>query len=358
MDAETLWRPHDGPQTRFLASTAHEALYGGAAGGGKSDAILYGALGHLHSPGSYGLILRRTFPELRQLIDRSLLVFGRIGGRWNEQAKRWTWPNGCVVEFGYCETYADVLQYQGDAYQYVGWDEIGQIGDERCWTYLMSRVRRSQPNQRLEMRASANPGGAGHYWLKRRFVDCCPDDGKAVTVDGQTRAYFRALLADNPTLMRNDPAYAERLRQLPELEYRWLALGDWSAGGGLSFPELSDRRAYFVPPRHIPDYWTLWGAFDWGYAHPYSLGAFAADESGAVYLVDSCHGRRQQPPDIVERWTTMLNDRWIGGRMREVHAGHDLWADVKARSEHIPTLAEQFERLGWWVTRANISRIA
>lgn len=356
---DVAWQPHAGPQTAFLASTATEALYGGAAGGGKSDAILYGALAQVHLSGYRALILRRTFPELRELMDRALGVFSRLGGTWNEQAKRWRWASGAVIEFGYCETYADVLQYQGDQFQYVGWDELGQIAEERCWTYLMSRVRRSATGQRLEMRASANPGGAGHYWLKSRFVDRCPPDGTTVTVEGQTRAFFRALLSDNPTLMEHDPEYGARLRQLPDLEYRWLALGDWSAGGGLAFPELADKAAYFVTLPKVPAHWFVWGALDWGYNHPWRFGLYAQDDAGTVVKLDTIGGRQMQPPAIAERMGTCLERAGVPkDRLRFVASGHDLWADVKARSENIPTLAEQFAALLWPMVKANISRIA
>lgn len=357
--AVTLWKPHPGPQTRFLASASFEALYGGAAGGGKSQALVFGALAQLRTPRYHALILRRTFPELQELIDLSLATFPQVGGTWNEQKKRWTWPGGQVVEFGYCESYKDVLQYQGDAFQYVGWDELGQIAEERIWLYLKSRVRKTHPAQRLEMRASANPGGPGHYWLKARFVDCCPPDGSPVTIAGETRAFFPALLQDNPTLVANDPGYAERLKDLPELEYRWLGLGDWSAGGGLAFPELGDLAPYLMKPRlFIPDYWTVWAGFDWGYNHPYACCLFAGNEDGQVIWMDTDHGRRRQPPEIAEGFREMLKRYRLDGRRFDIHAGHDCWADIKARSEGVPTLAEQFRAEGFDLVKANISRIA
>ena len=175
-----LWAPHPGPQSAFLSSMAYEALYGGQAGGGKSDALLYGALRQVHYPRYRALILRRTFPELRELMDRALTTFGQTRGRWTEQSKRWTWPSGATVEFGYCATFADALQYQGQEFTFIGFDELGQIQEERVWTYLMSRCRQSAPDLVLQMRASANPGGPGHAWIKARFVDRCPVPGAVV----------------------------------------------------------------------------------------------------------------------------------------------------------------------------------
>ena len=354
-----LWEPHAGPQSEFLMSTAHEALYGGMAGGGKSDALLYGALRQTHHPKYRALILRRTFPELRELMDRSLATFAMTRGKWNEQGKRWTWPSGATVEFGYCETFRDVMQYQGQEFAFIGYDELGQVAEERVWTYLLSRNRAAAADLVLQMRASANPGGPGHSWVKRRFVDACPESGTVYDCDGTTRAYFPAGLKDNPTLLANDPTYATRLRQLPELEYRWLALGDWEAGGGVAFPELG-KRSRFVIERMptVPAHWFVWGAFDWGYNHPFSFGLYAADEDGHAYCLDTATGRQMQPPAIADRMLAVMDAHGVRGRVKWVTAGHDVWADVRARSEHVPTLFEQFAQLGVPMVKANISRVS
>ena len=355
-----LWAPHPGPQTTFLASTAHEALYGGAAGGGKSDALLFGALRQVAHPEYRALILRRTFPELRELMDRALPIFTAIGAEWNASEKRFRFPQGAVIEFGYCATYADVLQYQGKAYQYIGWDEVGQIAEERIWTYLISRNRPTAPGQVLQMRGSANPGGAGHHWLKRRFITPCPWDGTPVPVEvtlpgGEavrtTRAFVAAKLTDNPTLMANDPGYGQRLALLPELERRWLRDGDWNAGAGLA---LAMRPEHLVPAFAIPAHWHRFAALDWGYNHPFSWGLYAVSEDGVIYCLDTATGRHLQPPAIADRFRAIAGDH----RVAYTVAGHDVWADVKARSEHVPTLAEQFAALGFPMVKANISRVA
>jgi hypothetical protein len=346
-----LWQPHAGPQSRFLSSNAYEALYGGAAGGGKSDGLLFGALRQIAHPQYRALLLRRTFPELQYLMDRALPVFIGIGGTWRATEKRFLFPSGAFVEFGFCESYRDVLQYQGDAFQYIGYDELGQLGEERIWTYLISRNRPTAPGQTLQMRASANPGGAGHHWLKKRFVTPCPPDGSPTLIDGFTRAFIPAKLKDNPTLMANDPAYGDRLRLLPDLEYQWLAEGNWDAGAGLAF---TVGKPHMVPPFDPPPHWHYFSALDWGYNHPFSWGLYTVSEDGTVYCVDTATGRHLQPDAIADRFKAILGDR----PLRYTVAGHDVWADVKARSEHVPTLAEQFMAQGFPMVKANISRIA
>lgn len=353
-----LWQPHAGPQTTFLASDAYEALYGGAAGGGKSDALLFGALRQVHHSAYKALILRRTFPELTELMDRAHLVFRQVGGSWNESRKRYTFPSGATVQFGYCESYSDVLQYQGQQFTYIAFDELGQIAEERVWTYLMSRNRAAAPGLVMQMRASANPGGPGHAWIKRRFIRHCPATGETVSVGESSRAFVQALLSDNPTLVRNDPAYGKRLEQLPDLEYKWLAKGDWDAGAGMAFSDL-DRDIHWKPAFPVPAHWEVFGSFDWGYAHPFAFGLFASDEDGTVYLVDSAHGRRLQPPEIAQRILDTVERNGLSReRLKWIAAGHDCWADVRARAENIPTIAEHFSRLGLPLVRANISRVS
>jgi hypothetical protein len=351
---EVLWAPHPGPQTAFLASEGYEVLYGGQAGGGKSDALLFGSLRGVEHPKYRALILRRTFPELRELIDRSLETFGGIGGKWSAAERRWHYPSGATVEFGYCENYSDVMQYQGQQFTSIAFDEIGQLPEERVWTYLMSRNRAAAEGLVPIMRASANPGGPGHQWLKKRFVDVCPVDGSTITVGRHTRAFIKASLKDNPTLTSHDPEYEDRLKLLPELEYRWLGLGDWGAGAGLALH--MDRERHLIQPFEIPPHWTMFGALDWGYNHPFAWGIFACSEDGVVYLVNTATGRHSQPPEIVSRAESAAGAYW--DRVRYSVAGHDVWADVRARSEHIPTLAEQFVALKAPMVKANISRIS
>jgi hypothetical protein len=202
LQLETVWRPHPGPQTEFLRCREFEVLYGGATGGGKTDALLYGGLRQIGFPTYRALFLRVSFPELREVMDRAHATFPKLGATWNEQRKRWQFPSGATFEFGYCETYVDVQRYQGQEYSYIAFDEVGNIADARVWTFLMSRCRSKEEGLVPMMRASANPGGPGHGWLKRRFVDAT-DGGTRVYVDQATeltRRFVPARITDNPTL--------------------------------------------------------------------------------------------------------------------------------------------------------------
>ena len=351
-----IWQPNPGPQEAATASDTYEVLYGGAAFGGKSEWLLHDGLKQIDKSNYKALLLRRTFPELRELIDRSMAIFPQLGGVWNEQAKRWTFPSGATYQMGYCESYPDVMQYQGQQFAWIGYDELGQCSEERIWTYLMSRNRAPYAGIDSYMRASANPGGPGHAWLKRRFVNVCRPDGTPVHEISGTRAFFQAFMSDNKIGMALDPGYERRLDALPETERAWLKNGDWNAGAGMGLSELQ-RSKHLIDKFEVPKHWTMFGAFDWGYNHPFAYGLFAADEDGNVYLVETVQGRRLQPDQSAHR----CSDASPGYDVRKLSftaAGHDCWADRRARGELVPTIAEQFYELGITIDKAHLSRLS
>ncbi len=331
----------------------------------KSESLLMGALRQIDKPAYRALILRRTFPELRELMDRSQLYFAQIGGTWSAQDRRWKFPSGATIEFGYCDTFNDVLQYQGQEYAYIAYDELGQVADERVWTYLMSRCRASESGLRLMMRASANPGGVGHQWIKRRFIDQCPPEGTTVHVETKafdgtmtthSRAFFRARLQDNITLMANDPGYGDRLKLLPEMEYRWLALGDWDAGGGMFYPELADVERLFVTKAQLPpllDWHDYWGSYDWGFIHPASFAQFVRVKD-TVYVLDTTTMHRYQD----EEQASLIKGTAERRCLRTVYAGHDAFAKRMAHSAAAETVADVFARYSIGLEKANIDRAA
>jgi hypothetical protein len=357
-----LWKPHPGPQTRFLMCAAFEALYGGAAGGGKSDALLYDATRYADRPLYRALLLRRTFPELREIQDRALLVLPQIGAQWVASESRWVFPSGATLEIGYCETLADAQRYQGQEYDWIGFDEIGQLRDEQVWTFLSSRCRGKDPTIRRSMRCTANPGGAGHAWVKRRFVTTCGKFGERTYTDratGLTRAYIPAKVWDNPSVLRNSPEYLKTLQALPAIQRRQLLDGDWDAAAGLAFDELPEESELIAPftddtgDNPVPRWWAQWSSFDWGYAHPFAAVAFAQDGDGTIYVLDAVHGRRLLPEEIAERVVAGLPEK----ALLECYAGHDCWNKIRARGGQAPTIADVFMPFGVQLVKANIDRV-
>jgi hypothetical protein len=167
-DAKVIFHPNEGPQTEFLAADEKDVLYGGAAGGGKSYAMIVDPLRYAHRPAHRALILRRSMPELREMIDKSRELYPQAfpGAKFREVEKLWNFPSGAKVEFGFLERDADVYRYQGQAYSWIGFDEITHLPTEFSWNYLASRLRTTDPEIKTYLRCTANPGGVGSHWVK------------------------------------------------------------------------------------------------------------------------------------------------------------------------------------------------
>lgn len=357
-DAQPIDRrytPFAGPQAEFDQADEFEILYGGAKGPGKSHALLYKPLRHVHLPAFKVLFLRVDFPSLVENMDRAHAVFPNFGAVWNERDKRYTFPSGARYEFGYAESLKDIRRYQGREPSTIAFDEIGQLAEERVWTTLLAELRSPDPRIQRQAIASANPGGPGEPWLMRRFVRPCGTMGERIYADPEepsmTRRFIPGRVTDNP-IYANDTAYMATLRTLPKRSREQLLEGKWGVGAGRGLEELDERR-HIIPAFQVPKHWTVWGAFDWGYAHPFSFGWFAADESGNAYLVDSIHGHRMLPWQQAEKILERAPER----ARAMVYSGHDCWNEVKSRGEATPTIAETFRQYGILLRKANISRV-
>jgi predicted phage terminase large subunit-like protein len=214
------------PQTAFLLLDQTEALYGGAAGGGKSEALLMAALQYVDVPGYAAILFRKRFTDLMlegALIPRSHEYLQGTDARWNANEKRWTFPSGATLSFGYLEHEDDKYRYQGAEFQFVGFDELTQFTATQ-YTYLLSRLRRRAGSLvPVRCRATANPGGKGHEWVRDRFLT----RGKA-----EGRPFVPARLEDNPHLDR--AAYELQLSELDPVTREQLRNGNWDvrpAGG-------------------------------------------------------------------------------------------------------------------------------
>lgn len=200
----------------YLSLPHREALYGGAAGGGKSDALLMGALQYAGAPGYAALLLRRTYADLslpEALIPRSHEWLAGTDAHWHETTKTWTFPSGATLTFGYLQHKNDKYRYQSSAFQYIGFDELTQFEEEQ-YRYLFSRLRRLEGfDVPLRMRAATNPGGVGHEWVYERFV---VDDA---------RPFLPAKLEDNPYI--DEDEYVKSLGELDEITLRQLLDGEW-----------------------------------------------------------------------------------------------------------------------------------
>ena len=198
-------------------------MFGGAAGGGKSEALLRGATEYVDVPGYSALLLRRTFKELAKsgaLMDRAHDWFDGTDAHWSNDQHTWTFPSGATIEFGYLERDADLLQYQSAEYQFIGFDELTQF-PEHVYLYMFSRLRRlGKSDVPIRMRGATNPGGPGHMWVKKRFS--LPFGSKE-----PEKAFVFSKLEDNPHL--DIETYEKSFDQLAAVTYAQLREGNWDA---------------------------------------------------------------------------------------------------------------------------------
>lgn len=283
-------------QKELLYCAADEVLYGGAAGGGKSDTALAFSIGRRYlAPGSSGLILRRTLTELQKegsLIPRSHeLLSGSPYWKWSDQKKKWTCLyNKSVIEFGYCDNEKDVYKYQSAQYDDIVIDEATHFTASMI-EYLKTRARSRRGFKPL-IRFFTNPGNIGHAYFKSNYVDAAPW-GQTFYVNvpmgnGTTqkisRCFIHARLQHNEILMRNDPMYLARLRSMPDEHLRRaLEEGDWDIFAGQYFSEWR-RELHVCEPFKIPDHWNRFICMDWGKDKPSAVYWIALSETGRAYV--------------------------------------------------------------------------
>jgi len=301
-----VFKPNPGPQTDFLGSTEEEILYGGSAGGGKSYAMLADPMRYFHNPNFVGLLLRRTNDELRELKWESQKLYPKAfpGAIWKEKDSMWVFPSGAKFWMTYLERDDDVQRYVGQAFCWIGMDELTQYATPFAWQFLKSRLRSTDPElqKSLCMRATSNPGGPGHQWVKKMFID--PQiPGKpfwATDIDtGETlrypdkhlkagqplfrRKFIPARLSDNPYLAENG-AYEAALLGLPEDQRRKLLDGDWSVTEGAAFPEFNSN-VHIIEPKEIPSSWRKFRSADFGYSSHSAVLWFAIDPVYELLIV-------------------------------------------------------------------------
>lgn len=314
MAQNVIWTPQP-KQRLFQQRGEYEALYGGAAGGGKSDALLTEALRQVHIRHYRAIIFRKTYPELSELIDRSIELYSMAypRARYNASAHFWSFPSGAKIYFGAMQHEKDKTKYQGKRYDFIAFDELTHFMWEE-YSYMFSRNRPSGPGTRVYIRATTNPGGVGHGWVKERFITAAPPmtpivgEYNVVTPDGpvtlkRSRIFIPATVFDNKRLLENDPMYLASLAMMPSAEERALLYGDWDSFSGQVFFEwkndpahYADRRfTHVIDPFVVPRDWPRYRGFDFGYAKPFSVGWYAVDYDGRVYRIGEYYGCTDTP---------------------------------------------------------------
>lgn len=349
-------------QKAFIDATEDEVLYGGAAGGGKSyGQIIDAFLKAMQYPGIKQIIFRNSFPELnRSIILTALSVIPKELYTYSQQSHKMNFKNGSIIEFGYMASDGDVSNYQSAEYDIIRFDELTHF-TEYQYKYMRSRIR-GVNNFPKQIKSSTNPGSRGHAWVKEMFIK--PSlPGKSFTAGNTTFLFIPALVTENKFLMESDKSYIKRLESLPEAERKALLYGDWEIFEGQFFPEFKnvaenyeDRiGTHVIKPFRIPDQWTIYRSFDFGYARPFSVGWWAVDYDGRLYRILELYGCSKDANGNIMantgvKWTpekifseiaeTEKNHPWLKGREIYGVADPSIWD--KSRGTSVYEVAEKY----------------
>jgi hypothetical protein len=257
-------------------------------------------------------MVRRTRVELDETFERARVIYGKIGAHATYNPRRITMPNGARITYAYLERDSDADVYQGHSYSRVYVEEVGTFPSASPVMKLMATLR-SGARVPVGMRLTGNPGGAGHHWVKQRYVDPAPLGWKVIRdATGLERIYIPSRVADNVYLGQD---YVQRLKASgsPELVRAWLE-GDWSVVSGAFFPEFSLAR-HVIAPRTLPDHWVRFRSFDWGSARPFACHWWAVSDGSLSDIARGC----------------LVNYReWYGMKPGEPNVGLRLTADQVA----------------------------
>lgn len=371
---KVIWEPQPGPQTALIACPIQEIFYGGARGGGKTEASIGDWLEHSgrYGEGATGVFFRRKFKQLEEVVARTKQLFPLIGAKYNEQRAEWIMPGGGRLKFRYIERDSDAQEYQGHSYTRVYIEEATNFPTKAPIDLLRGTLR-SAVGVPVGMRLTGNPGGPGHHWVKARYIT---PDPRGWTVLKDTfkgfngedlvmeRVFIPSRISDNAMLYKNDPFYVARLRQAGSeaLVRAWLE-GNWDLVDGAFF-DCWDENIHILRTRdwlhRIPRHALRFRAFDWGYARPFSCGWYAVSDGtwglpeGALLKYREWYGCVDGKPNQGLRLTADLVAQGI--RARETHPTdpeRDEYIQFGVADPSIftrdggPSIAESMPGLNW-----------
>ncbi|MDD6612262.1 MAG: phage terminase large subunit [Clostridiales bacterium] len=351
-------------QELFLADTHRHVAYGGARGGGKSWAVRTKAkLLALRWPGIKILIVRRSYKEL--INNHVVFLRAELHGvaAYNKTDKVFQFPSGSTISLGYCANDSDLDQYQGAEYDVIFIDEAGQLQAE--WIKKINACVRGVNGMPKRTYYTLNPGGPGHGYFKRLFIDRQFEDGE----DPEDYSFIQSLVTDNKALMESQPDYIKQLEALPpKLREAWLH-GNWDIYEGQFFEDFvndpehyEDRQwSHVIAPFDIPRGWEVCRSYDFGYGKPFSCAWWAVDYDGVIYRILELYGCTGEPntgvkwtPDrqFAEIYRIEQEHPWLKGREIPGVADPSIWDASRGES-----VAETAARHGILFTPGDNQRI-
>jgi phage terminase large subunit len=350
-EPEVVFKSNPGPQANFLAANEREVFYGGARGGGKTYSLLIAPLRFIEKPMHRALLIRRSMPELRDVIFQTQQLYPKAapGAKFKAQENTWYFPSGARIEFGYCENLQDVLRYQGQSYSWIGVDELPQYANPDIWHFLRSSLRTTDPSIPLHMRATGNPGNIGSAWVKKMFIEPAEPNTRITEkieyeVDGRTltseltRKFISASVWDNPYLTQ-DASYVSMLASLPEVKRKQFLYGDWDVVEEGAFPEF-DKTVHTCESFEIPNGWTRIRAADFGYAAHSAILWGAVDFDGCLWIYRELYVNRMTADKLGQMIMEVEAD---DGRIQDALLDSSCWAK---RGDVGPSIAETINREG------------
>jgi len=350
-------------QTKFHMSEAFETLYGGAAGGGKTAALVGEAVTYaMRHPKARVYVFRKTIPELKQSVTPEIYkqtaeyTEHTKGIKYNSQDRAFNFANGSVIQLAYLENPADKYKYQSAEIHLLLIDELTHFTQDE-YEYLKTRVR-STGEHPLKVMAATNPGGVGHGWVKSYFIDIAPPEEIYEDKNGNTRIFIPAKVTDHPSeaFVKSYTKVLEATAD-PNIK-RALLDGDWDVFGGQAFTEWrrdkDDKPYHVVQPFAIPAHWLKWFAYDWGY-NTWAAGVWLAKDpaTNRTYLYKEFYEHAMAASKQAETMSMLDSDDIIRLRL----ADPSLWKQI-GNADTGETIAAIFERSNLHFQPANNDRKA
>jgi hypothetical protein len=346
--------PQPGPQAALISCPCNEIFYGGSRGGGKSYGVLIDWICHQqrYSDKANGILFRRSYPELEDMMLKASGLFPSLGGKFYSSSKTWVFTSGARLKFRHLDRDSDADLYQGHEYNWMAQDEAGNWPSPAPLDKLRACLR-SADGVKHRLILTGNPGGPGHNWLKKRYVDIGPpmELHRETGTDGSAwyKTFIPAKVYDNKILLKEDPGYIERLKQSgpPWLVRAWLE-GDWDIVAGGALDDIWSRDVHVIQPFKIPDNWHVDRSFDWGSSAPFSVCWWAESNGeevtlksgdkksfprGTLFLIAEYYGWNGNPNegckmlagDVAKKIIAYEKKIPIGGRVRPGPADNSIF---------------------------------
>jgi hypothetical protein len=359
-DEPKIWKAQVGPQEEMIrtAGFVDELLYGGAAGGAKTNSLINCAAADIDQGKNWNaVIFRRSYPELDDIIAQTHEWYPQLGGDYKVGAHEWHFDTGAIIRLRHIESELDFPKYQGWSISALYWDELTNWQNDKVYLMMMSRLR--GPAKRKRVRCTSNPSGVGHNWVKARFVDPAPPRTLVTGENGMTRMFIPAKVTDNKILLANDPDYITRLKQVgdPDLVKAWLD-GDWDAVQGAYFSAWTNEVK--VPSFELNDTMPLVAAMDYGESSETAFLLATTDFDNNIFIIAEYYQANRSASQHAEAINELIDSCPFtdGRRPSIVICDPSMFTKRRLNSTINNSPADIFAQNGLYLTRGANERIA